>query len=157
MFHVILVCPEIPANTGNIIRLAANTGVHLHLVKPLGFELEDKKLRRAGLDYHEWASVQVHDSLAESLAATDSAPDRRFAISTKGQQRFGEVVFKKGDCFIFGRETAGLNETEWQALGGRKQGLRLPMRPDSRSLNLSNTVAVVVYDAWRQTGFEGGV
>ncbi|WP_028357216.1 tRNA (cytidine(34)-2'-O)-methyltransferase [Brackiella oedipodis] len=156
MFHIILVCPEIPANTGNIIRLAANTGVSLHLVKPLGFLLDDKRLRRAGLDYHEFANLQIHDSLEQAIAATGASPERCFAISTKGQKYLAQEQFQAGDCFIFGRETAGLKPQEWQVVG-QAQARRLPMRPDSRSLNLSNTVAVVIYEAWRQLDFVGGV
>jgi tRNA (cytidine/uridine-2'-O-)-methyltransferase len=109
MFHIVLVSPEIPPNTGNVIRLAANTGCVLHLVRPLGFELEDSKLRRAGLDYHEWAQVKVHDSLEEALQATGSAPDRAFALTTRGSHLLAEQCFQPGDVFVFGRETAGLS------------------------------------------------
>ncbi|MDO5678892.1 MAG: tRNA (cytidine(34)-2'-O)-methyltransferase [Pelistega sp.] len=156
MFHIILVSPEIPANTGNIIRLAANTGVQLHLVRPLGFVLEDKRLRRAGLDYHEFAHIKEYDFLAEAIAATGAAHDRIFAISTKGQRRIGETQFQAGDCFIFGRETAGLKPNEWEIIG-LERAIRLPMMPDSRSLNLSNAVAVTIYEAWRQCGFADSV
>ncbi|MCB5363567.1 tRNA (cytidine(34)-2'-O)-methyltransferase [Pusillimonas sp. CC-YST705] len=156
MFHIILVCPEIPPNTGNVIRLAANTGAALHLVKPLGFELEDKKLKRAGLDYHEWARVQVHDDLAAALQATGVAVGRSFALTTKAEQHAGQVAFQPGDVFVFGRETAGLSDKE-MAYFAPEQRLRLPMLPGQRSLNLSNAVAVTVYEAWRQQGYLGSV
>lgn len=156
MFHVILVQPEIPPNTGNVIRLCANTGAHLHLVRPLGFEIDDTRLRRAGLDYHEWQPVRVHDSLELALAATESQPERRFAVTTKGSALMGEIRFEPGDVFVFGRETAGLS-AEQLALFGPGQRLRLPMLPAQRSLNLSNAVAVMVFEAWRQCGFTGGV
>jgi len=154
MFHIVLVSPEIPPNTGNVIRLAANTGASLHLVRPLGFELDDKKLKRAGLDYHEWAAMQVHDSLEQALAATQSAPERRFALTTKAVNHVGRQAFMRGDVFVFGRETAGLSP-EHLALFGQAQRLRLPMMPGQRSLNLSNAVAVTVYEAWRQSGYDG--
>lgn len=156
MFHIILVSPEIPANTGNIIRLAANTGVQLHLVRPLGFMLDDKRLRRAGLDYHEFAHIKEYDFLEEAIAATGAAHDRIFAISTKGQRRIGETQFQAGDCFIFGRETAGLKPHEWEIIG-LERAIRLPMKSDSRSLNLSNAVAVTIYEAWRQCGFADSI
>ena len=155
MFHIILVSPEIPPNTGNVIRLAANTGAQLHLVKPLGFELEDSKLKRAGLDYHEWAQVKVHENLPEALAAIGAKAERCFALTTKGQT-LDKPVFKAGDVFVFGCETAGMN-AEQMALFATEQRLRLPMRPDQRSLNLSNAVAVTVFEAWRQLGYEGAV
>lgn len=154
MFHIILVSPEIPPNTGNVIRLAANTGAFLHLVRPLGFELDDKRLRRAGLDYHEWANMQVHDDLATALRATGTSAQRQFAMTTKGRQHFGQMQFQPGDVFVFGRETAGLSDSE-RALFEPDQWLRLPMREGQRSLNLSNAVAVTVYEAWRQTGYDG--
>ncbi|MDO8694148.1 MAG: tRNA (cytidine(34)-2'-O)-methyltransferase [Sheuella sp.] len=156
MFHVILVQPEIPPNTGNVIRLCANTGAHLHLVKPLGFEIDDTRLRRAGLDYHEWQPVQVHDSLALALAATGAPSERIFALTTKGSKLVGEMTLRAGDVFVFGRETAGLS-VEQLALIGPQQRIRLPMLPAQRSLNLSNAVAVVVFEAWRQQGYAGGV
>lgn len=156
MFHVVLVHPEIPPNTGNAIRLAANTGVQLHLVRPLGFELEDAKLRRAGLDYHEWASVQVHDDFAAAIAATGAAADRVFAFTTRGSRLFGAVRFQPGDAFVFGSETAGLPAAIRDGFP-ETQRLRLPMRPGQRSLNLSNSVAVAVFEAWRQSGYEGGL
>jgi len=156
MFHVILVQPEIPPNTGNVIRLCANTGAHLHLVRPLGFEIDDTRLRRAGLDYHEWQPVQVHDNLALALAATGAASERVFAMTTKGSTLVGEMPLRAGDVFVFGRETAGLS-AEQLALIGPQQRIRLPMLPEQRSLNLSNAVAVVVFEAWRQQGYAGGV
>ena len=153
MFHVILHQPEIPPNTGNVIRLCANTGATLHLVEPLGFSLDDKQLRRAGLDYHEYAALQVHPNLEAALAAV--APGRVFALSTRGRQRFDVVDYQPGDAFLFGRETAGLPQEVLDALP-EAQRLRLPMRPDNRSLNLSNAVAVLIFEAWRQHGFAGG-
>jgi len=156
MFHIVLVSPEIPPNTGNVIRLAANTGAWLHLVRPLGFTLDDKKMKRAGLDYHEWAHMQVHDSLPQALASIGTDPQRCFALTTKGRHRIGEVAFKSNDVFVFGRETAGLS-AEQMALFPPAQRLRLPMMPEQRSLNLSNSVAVTVYEAWRQMGYAGGV
>jgi len=156
MFHIVLVSPEIPPNTGNVIRLAANTGAWLHLVRPLGFALDDKKMKRAGLDYHEWAHMQVHDSLPEALASTGTDAQRCFALTTKGRHRIGEVTFKANDVFVFGRETAGLS-AEQMASFPPEQRLRLPMMPEQRSLNLSNAVAVTVYEAWRQMGYAGGV
>ena len=154
MFHVILYQPEIPPNTGNIIRLCANTGCQLHLIKPLGFQLEDKQLLRAGLDYHEFASLRVHDSLLDCLSAFD--PARIFALTTKGSQAFHQLGYLKGDAFLFGPESRGLPA---DVLGqfNAEQRVRLPMLPDNRSLNLSNTVAVTVYEAWRQCGFEGAL
>ena len=153
MFHVILHQPEIPPNTGNVIRLCANTGATLHLVEPLGFSLDDKHLRRAGLDYHEYASMQVHADLDAALA--DVAPGRVFALSTRGQRRYDQVAFRPGDAFLFGSETAGLPQAVLDAIPDA-QRLRLPMRAGNRSLNLSNSVAVLVYEAWRQQGFSGG-
>jgi tRNA (cytidine/uridine-2'-O-)-methyltransferase len=158
MFHVILFQPEIPPNTGNVIRLCANTGARLHLVRPLGFTLEDAQLRRAGLDYHEYATLQVHDSLAAALAAIEGetgTPPRVFALSTRGTVRFDGVAYRPGDAFLFGPETRGLPADVLDGVPAA-QRLRLPMRPDNRSLNLSNTVAVVVFEAWRQHGFDGG-
>lgn len=155
MFHVVLVSPEIPPNTGNAIRLAANTGVQLHLVKPLGFELDDAKLRRAGLDYHEWVAVKVHESFDDAIAATGATTDRIFAFTTKGSHLFGGTVFQPGDVFVFGSETAGLRP-EVRDTFPEAQRVRLPMLPGQRSLNLSNSVAVVVFEAWRQQGYAGG-
>ncbi|MGE4337439.1 MAG: tRNA (cytidine(34)-2'-O)-methyltransferase [Pigmentiphaga sp.] len=155
MFHIILVSPEIPPNTGNVIRLAANTGVQLHLVRPLGFELDEPRLRRAGLDYHEWASVRVHDHLDAALAATSTEFVRTFALTTRGASLLGEVPFRPGDVFVFGSETAGL-APEVRDRFPAGQRIRLPMRPGQRSLNLSNAVAVTVFEAWRQQGYAGG-
>lgn len=158
MFHVILFEPEIPPNTGNIIRLCANTGSTLHLIEPLGFELDDKRLRRAGLDYHEYAPVQRHPNLAQCLeqlglhwGASNSGP-RLFAFTTKGSQPFHQVAFRAGDAFLFGPESRGLPADIREPLPP-EQRLRLPMLPSSRSLNLSNTVAIAVYEAWRQLEF----
>ncbi|MCD8504075.1 MAG: tRNA (cytidine(34)-2'-O)-methyltransferase [Burkholderiaceae bacterium] len=155
MFHVILVEPEIPPNTGNVIRLCANVGAQLHLVRPLGFEIDDRRLRRAGLDYHEWQPLKVHDSLAQALAHTGTPAARQFAMTTRGKRLIGEIAFESGDVFVFGRETAGLSN-EQRELFAPEQWIRLPMREGQRSLNLSNTVAVVVYEAWRQLGYPGG-
>jgi len=158
MFHVILHRPEIPPNTGNVIRLCANTGAQLHLVKPLGFDIDDKQLRRAGLDYHEYAPMQVHDDLQAALAAIEranGATPRVFALTTRGSTRFDAPAYRDGDAFLFGSETSGLPQEVRDAIPAA-QRLRLPMRPDNRSLNLSNTVAVVVFEAWRQHGFAGG-
>lgn len=152
MLHVILFHPEIPPNTGNVIRLCANTGAALHLIRPLGFELDDARLRRAGLDYHEYARVAVHDDL-DSCLATIGAP-RVFAFSTRGRVAHVDARFTDGDALLFGCETAGLPAEVLDTLPA-PQLLRLPMRPDSRSLNLSNSVAVAVYEAWRQLGFTG--
>ncbi len=154
MFDVILFHPEIPSNTGNIIRLCANTGAALHLVKPLGFTLEDRLLRRAGLDYHEYAAITVHDTWAE---CADRLKERRlFAVSTKGTQRYDLMNYAAGDAFLFGPERAGLPAEILESVS-EQQRLRLPMIPRSRSLNLSNTVAVVLYEAWRQVEFGAGV
>ena len=150
---VLLYQPEIPPNTGNAIRLCANTGARLHLIEPLGFDLQDKQLRRAGLDYHEYATLQVHASLEAALATI--APRRLFALSTRGTQRYDQPHYTAGDAVLFGPETRGLPEEVLQALPP-EQRLRLPMRPDNRSLNLSNSIAVVVFEAWRQIGFAGG-
>jgi tRNA (cytidine/uridine-2'-O-)-methyltransferase len=152
MFHVILFQPEIPPNTGNIIRLCANTGCSLHLVKPLGFTLEDKQLVRAGLDYHEFATLRVHDTLPDCLSEFD--PARVFALTTKGSQAFHQVRYQAGDAFLFGPESRGL-PAEVLAGFDASQRVRLPMLPECRSLNLSNTVAVAVFEAWRQCGFAG--
>lgn len=152
MFDVVLYQPEIPPNTGNVIRLCANTGARLHLVAPLGFDLDDRNLRRAGLDYHEYARLQAHDSLAAALAAI--RPSRLFALSTRNSRRYDTVRYAAGDAFLFGPETRGL-PAEVLASVPPDQRLRLPMRPDNRSLNLSNCVAVVVFEAWRQLEFPG--
>ncbi|WJW75542.1 tRNA (uridine(34)/cytosine(34)/5-carboxymethylaminomethyluridine(34)-2'-O)-methyltransferase TrmL [Thiohalobacter sp. IOR34] len=152
MFHVVLYQPEIPPNTGNIIRLCANTGSHLHLIRPLGFELDDKRLRRAGLDYHEWANVRDYPDLGAFVE--DVRPPRLFALSTRGRRCHADVRFATGDALLFGPETRGLPQALLDTLPAERV-LRLPMQPGSRSLNLSNAVAVVVFEAWRQTGFEG--
>lgn len=156
MFHVVLVEPEIPPNTGNIIRLCANTGVQLHLIEPLGFPLEDSKLKRAGLDYHEYAKMRVHANWQAFLNELKPNKDRMFALTTHGSALFSEARFEAGDVFVFGSETKGLDPTLRNSFP-TAQRIRLPMRPENRSLNLSNSVAVVVYEAWRQNGFSGGV
>ena len=153
MFSVILYEPEIPPNTGNVIRLCANTGARLHLVEPLGFELDEPRLKRAGLDYREFASVQTHASLPACLDALGEP--RVFALSTRGVTRHDVPRYRNGDAFLFGPETRGLPQPVLDGLPS-EQRLRLPMRAGSRSLNLSNTVAVVVYEAWRQNGFAAG-
>lgn len=150
MFNVILFQPEIPPNTGNIIRLCANSGAQLHLIRPLGFTLDDKQLRRAGLDYHEYANMLVHDSLDLCLKSLPAS--RLFAFTTKGSHLYHETAFQPGDAFLFGPESRGLPADILESLPS-EQKLRLPMLPDNRSLNLSNTVAIVVYEAWRQCGF----
>lgn len=149
---VLLYQPEIPPNTGNVIRLCANTGARLHLIEPLGFRLEDRQLKRAGLDYHEYARVQVHATLEAALVSI--APKRLFALSTRGALRYDQPRYAAGDAFLFGPETRGLPQPVLDALPA-EQRLRLPMRPDNRSLNLSNSVAVVVFEAWRQMDFAG--
>jgi tRNA (cytidine/uridine-2'-O-)-methyltransferase len=157
MFSVVLVHPEIPPNTGNVIRLCANTGAALHLVEPLGFPLDDARMRRAGLDYHEFASIAVHRDWAacrEALSMT--AAGRWFAATTRAAQFAGGLAYRPGDVFVFGRETAGLPADVLSEFP-EAQRIRVPMRPKSRSLNLSNAVAVVVYEAWRQQGFAGAV
>ena len=150
MFDVVLFRPEIPPNTGNVIRLCANVGARLHLVEPLGFSMDDKQLRRAGLDYHELATVTVHPDW--SACAKALAPRRMFAVSTRGHVHYAEARYERGDVFVFGAETAGL-PADFLAAFERERTLRLPMRPGNRSLNLSNAVAVVVFEAWRQLGF----
>jgi len=153
MFSLILYEPEIPPNTGNIIRLCANTGVQLHLVEPLGFELDEPRLKRAGLDYREFATVTTHKSLANCLHELQA--NRVFALSTRGTTRHDVPEYREGDAFLFGPETRGLPTDVLESLP-EEQRLRLPMRENSRSLNLSNSAAVVVYEAWRQLGFVGG-
>ncbi len=154
MFRIVLVQPEIPPNTGNVIRLAANTGCALHLIEPLGFAMEDRLLRRAGLDYHEYAPLRRHASWAQWLAEAAPDPARCFAFTTQGARAHHEIRWQRGDWLIFGSESAGLPAAlrETFAAGQR---VRLPMRPQQRSLNLSNAVAVAVFEAWRQNGFEG--
>lgn len=150
MLHVVLFEPEIPPNTGNIIRLCANTGFQLHLIEPLGFKLEDKSLRRAGLDYHEWARLQVHKSYAEFLA--NVKPKTIYAMTTKGSDCFSKASFEKHDALLFGPESRGLPEEIRAQCDAR---IRLPMTSESRSLNLSNCAAITVYEAWRQLNYEG--
>jgi len=152
MLHIVLYEPEIPPNTGNVIRLAANTGAQLHLVEPLGFTLEDSQLKRAGLDYHEYASMKVHPNWENGLQALSGK--RMFALSTRNSRVYSEIAFRDEDVFIFGPETRGLPATLLAALPDERR-LRIPMRPNNRSLNLSNAVAVVVLEAWRQLGFAG--
>jgi len=155
LFHVVLVEPEIPPNTGNVIRLCANTGAQLHLVEPLGFPLDDAKMRRAGLDYHDYATMKVHRGWEDFLSSERPDPARMFALTTHGSTPFAQVTFRPGDVFVFGSETRGLAPALRESFPP-SQRIRLPMRPENRSLNLSNTVAVVVYEAWRQNGFAGG-
>lgn len=152
MFHIVLFEPEIPPNTGNIIRLCANTGARLHLIHPLGFQLDDKRLRRAGLDYREWAEMREHGSLDEFVEQVK--PARLFAFTTKARRCYAEADFRAGDALLFGPETRGLPAALLDALP-EPQRLYIPMQPDSRSLNLSNAVALVLYEAWRQNGFRG--
>lgn len=155
MFNIVLVQPEIPPNTGNVIRLAANTGCTLHLIEPLGFSMDDRLLRRAGLDYHEYAPVQRHASWQAFLDTARPDRQRLFAFTTHGSQPFAQVPWQPGDWFVFGSETAGLAPDLRESFPG-SQRVRLPMRPDQRSLNLSNAVAVTVFEAWRQNGYQGG-
>ena len=155
MFNIVLVQPEIPPNTGNVIRLAANTGCILHLVEPLGFSMDDRLLRRAGLDYHEYAEVRRHASWDALVASCAPRPDRLFALTTRGSRPFADMAFRPGDWLVFGSETAGLPEALRNSIPD-SQRVRLPMRPGQRSLNLSNAVAVVVFEAWRQHGYTGG-
>ena len=150
MFHIVLVEPEIPPNTGNIIRLSANCGAKLHLIKPLGFDLTDKRLRRAGLDYHDLAHVTLHDSLDDFFSAVQ--PDRVFACSTKGTKDYADVSYLPGDTFIFGPETRGLSQSLLDTLE-KDTVICIPMLKGSRSLNLSNAAAIIIYEAWRQNGF----
>ncbi|HEX4584671.1 MAG TPA: tRNA (uridine(34)/cytosine(34)/5-carboxymethylaminomethyluridine(34)-2'-O)-methyltransferase TrmL [Burkholderiaceae bacterium] len=156
MFHVVLVEPQIPPNTGNVIRLCANTGARLHLVQPLGFALDHARMRRAGLDYHEFAQMAVHASFEALLRSERPDLHRLFALTRHGSAHFAEVEFRSGDWFVFGSETTGLPAGVREHFPPARQ-LRLPMRPGNRSLNLSNAVAVVVFEAWRQSGFSGGV
>ena len=152
MFHIVLVEPEIPPITGNVIRLAANTGCTLHLVEPLGFSMDDKHMRRAGLDYHEYAEVKRHASWSAFISAEQPDPARVFALTTRGTRAVHDVAFAKGDWLVFGAETRGLPTAVREAIAPT-QWLRLPMRAGQRSLNLSNAVAVTVFEAWRQNGF----
>jgi tRNA (cytidine/uridine-2'-O-)-methyltransferase len=155
MFNIVLFEPEIPPNTGNIIRLCANTGAQLHLIEPLGFPMEDAKLRRAGLDYHEFAKVKVHASWSAFLANESPPIERIFALTTKGSGKFHEGQYLPNDYFVFGSETKGISDEVRNTII-EKNRMRLAMQDSSRSLNLSNTVAIVVYEAWRQNGLTGG-
>ena len=150
MFHIVLYQPEIAPNTGNIIRLCANTGVSLHLIRPLGFELDDRRLRRAGLDYAEWERISEYESLQAFIET--ACPSKLLAFTTKGQRGYTDIAYQQGDALIFGPETRGLPVSILELASER---LRIPMRPDSRSLNLSNAVAIACYEAWRQQEFVG--
>lgn len=154
MFHVVLYQPEIPPNTGNVIRLCANTGASLHLIRPLGFELDDARLRRAGLDYHEYANILAHDTLENFIARVK--PARLLGCSTRGRILYHDIRYQSGDAVLFGPETRGLPAHILDDLP-EEQRPRIPMMPDNRSLNLSNAVAVILYEAWRQQGFAGGI
>ena len=154
MLHIILYEPEIPQNTGALIRLSANMGAHLHLIHPIAFDLSEKKVRRAGLDYAEWANLQEHDSLEACLDKIQ--PNRVFALTTKTTRYYTEPKFENGDAFLFGPETRGL-PAEFIESMPMEQRIRIPMMPDARSLNLSNAVAIIAFEAWRQMGFEGAV
>ncbi len=155
MVHVVLVTPQIPPNTGNVIRLCANTGAQLHLIEPLGFPIDHAKMRRAGLDYHEFASMRVHAGIAAWRADCAPDPERIFAFSARGTIRYDTAAFQPGDWLLFGSETAGLPDDVLASIAPERR-LTLPMRPGNRSLNLSNAVAVAVFEAWRQNGFPGG-
>jgi tRNA (cytidine/uridine-2'-O-)-methyltransferase len=155
LFHVVLVEPEIPPNTGNIIRLCANSGAQLHLIEPLGFPLDDARMRRAGLDYHEYTNMQVHADWPAFIHYLQPDPTRLFAITTHGSHTYTKTKFQAGDVFVFGSETKGLDPALRNHFP-EQQRLRLPMQPDNRSLNLSNAVAIIVYEAWRQHDFVGG-
>lgn len=158
MFHIVLYQPEIPPNTGNVMRLCANGGFRLHLVKPLGFDISDRHLKRAGMDYRDLVNVTVHENWAALADALALQPDdgRLYALSTRGRTPHTQPQYRAGDIFLFGQETAGLPQTLLDTVP-EAQRLRIPMRPDSRSLNLSNSVAIVAYEAWRQHGFDGAV
>lgn len=153
MLNIVLYTPQIPPNTGNIIRLMANTGFKLHLIEPLGFDLEEKQLRRAGLDYHDLSRVERHQDFAAFIQAVK--PERLFAITTKGHTNYAQVDYQKGDTLLFGSETSGLPEHVMSQITPEYR-LRIPMQPNNRSLNLSNSVAILAYEAWRQWGFDGG-
>ena len=155
MFQIVLIAPEIPPNTGNVIRLAANTGCALHLVEPLGFSMDDRQLRRAGLDYHEYTRVVRHTSWAALCTSERPAPQRCYAFTSRGSRPFAEVAWAAGDWLVFGNETAGLPASVRERFAA-EQCVRLPMREGQRSLNLSNAVAVAVFEAWRQIGYAGG-
>lgn len=155
MFRIVLVQPEIPPNTGNVIRLAANTGCELHLIEPLGFSMDDKHMRRAGLDYHEYAPLRRHASWPQFLASEQPQADRLYAFTTHGARPLAQVAWQAGDWLVFGSETQGLAASLRESFAPA-QRVRLPMRPGQRSLNLSNAVAVAVFEAWRQNGYAGG-
>ena len=155
MFNIVLVHPEIPPNTGNVIRLAANTGCALHLIEPLGFSMDDRLLRRAGLDYHEYAPLRRHADWAAFLRDAAPDPTRLFAFTTRASRPFAEVAWRAGDWLVFGSETAGLPDALRDGCDAQHR-VRLPLRPGQRSLNLSNAVAVAVFEAWRQNGYAGG-
>ena len=155
MFNIVLVQPEIPPNTGNVIRLAANTGCALHLIEPLGFDMSDRQLKRAGLDYHEYAPVRCHASWQAFVTQMQPAAERLFAFTTRGSRPFAEVTWAPGDWLVFGSETAGL-PPEVRDTFDAAQRVRLPLRPGQRSLNLSNAVSVAVFESWRQNGYAGG-
>ncbi len=154
MFHIVLYNPMIPPNTGNIIRLSANVGFHLHIIEPMGFEFEEKALRRAGLDYHDLSRVSRHESYVAFMESVK--PRRTFAITTKGQRCYSEIKFSEGDALVFGSETSGLPDKVMDSFSSENR-LRIPMYPNNRSLNLSNSVAIVTYEAWRQHGFQGSI
>ena len=155
MFNIVLVQPEIPPNTGNVIRLAANTGCTLHLIEPLGFSMDDRQLKRAGLDYHEYAPVRRHASWADFIVDARPDPQRLFAFTTRGSRPFAQVAWQRGDWLVFGSETAGLPNAVMETIAAA-QRVRLPLRPGQRSLNLSNAVAVAIFEAWRQNAYAGG-
>lgn len=156
MFNLVLVQPEIPPNTGNIIRLCANTGAQLHLIKPLGFPLDDARMRRAGLDYHEFSDLKVYEDWHDFITTAQPESERMFALTTKGSNILSELTFNANDWFIFGSETSGLPDVV-RDFFPENQRIRLPMMPNNRSLNLSNTAAIIVYEAWRQIGFKDGL
>lgn len=155
MFNVVLFEPEIPPNTGNVIRLCANSGARLHLIEPLGFPIDHAKMRRAGLDYHELALMKIHANWSEFIAIEDPPQERMFAITTKGSRAPNQVEFQKNDWLIFGSESHGLGD-RLQSFA-QNQRIKIPMRPENRSLNLSNAVAIMVYEAWRQLNYEGSI
>ena len=155
MFNLVLVQPEIPPNTGNIIRLSANTGAQLHLIKPLGFPLDDARMRRAGLDYHEFSDLKVYENWQDFIDTAQPEATRMFALTTKGSDVLSKTSFQANDWFVFGSETSGLPD-HVRDFFPLTQRIRLPMMPNNRSLNLSNTAAIIVYEAWRQCGFAGG-
>lgn len=157
MFHIILVNPEIPSNTGNAIRLCANTGSKLHIIRPFSFQLDDRRLKRAGLDYHEWQDIKIHNNLLDSINYISIPYDRCFVISTKGRNFLSKIHFYPGDAFIFGNETKGLSKENMQLFDLEKNILRIPMIINQRSLNLSNAISITVYEAWRQNDYLNGV